>query len=327
MVFSCGLSPSAGRAAAAGGVDRPYGERAPWNVPVDGLARHPQSDELVRRFWQDGSDRPGNINLAFDDYTFPVYDAREATGWFPVRIEWGGNLDRREMPWNPAWQPAPGDDAQVIVLDPDYGIEWNLWQVSFDGKWVSATNGTRIPGDYRSRELGYKPSRGAGIPYLAMLVRPHEIAAGRIAHALCMSLKNTDGDRFFPPATKVEHPGRVKNGVPEGTRFVLAITDAELDGWLASLPEQLSPAGRDAARTIANALREYGWFITDTSGAAQIQFEARISAGSAWDELGLADNSEGAADLPRDLLDGLLSPERIYAIVPSDRYPAKLRAR
>ncbi len=142
-----------------------------------------------------------------------------------------------------------------------------------------------------------------------------------------MSLKNTDGDRFFPPATKVEHPGRVKNGVPEGTRFVLTITDAELDDWVAALPDQLSPAGRDAARTIANALREYGWFITDTSGAAQIQFEARISAGSAWDELGLADNSEGAADLPRDLLDGLLTPERIYAIVPSDRYPPKLRAR
>jgi len=308
---------------------KPFGPRAPWNVQVTQLPQHPDSDTFVDRLWREApSNVPGNFNLGFDDYTYPVYYAQDATEMFPVNIDSGAKLNGENIPWNPEWRPAPGDDAQVIVLDPENGIEWDLWQVRFDGKTVSASNGSRVAGDYRVMEGGNPPSRGAGIPYLAMLVQPDEIRQGRIGHALSMPIRNTDGDYFVPPATKLEHPGRMRDGIPEGMRFALNVSDAKIQEWLDGMPKGMRKSTLKSARIIAQALRDYGWFITDTAGGAHFQFESRLTAGKEWAELGL---DYWEADefhvYPRDLLDRLLKPERIYAIAPSDEYPADLRAR
>lgn len=296
--------------------ERPYGAGAPWNVPVARLERHPESKSLAEMLWNGApAARPGNFNLSFEEYTYPVYEAAEATGWYPVKTDWNSNIDGTEIPWNDEWKAASGTDSQAIVLDPESGREWNLWQVSFDGETVQARNGSLIKGDYRTYEGGNQPSRGSGIQYLAMLVRPEEIAQGRIRHALSMPIRNTDGSRFVPPATKLEHPGRPP-GIPTGTRFALDVTDAEIDEWLASLPPELPEQTRNSARIIAEALRDYGWFITDSSGGAHFQFEDRASAGSQWDALGLGLIDVEWKSYPTDLLDGLLSADRIYAVLP-----------
>jgi hypothetical protein len=293
---------------------RPYGPTAPWNIPVNGLKRHAQSDYFGGLLWNDApSARPGNFNLSFDEYTYPVYDAREATGLYPVRTTSNSNINGGTIPWNPAWKPAPGSDAQAIVLDPATGREWNLWQTAFDGTTIHASNGSLVPGSYFTRTDGWRPSRGVGIQYLAMLVRPEEIAQGRIEHALSMPIRNTSGEFFVAPATKLEHPGRGP-GIPEGMRFALDVTDAQIAAWLDSMPAGVSQQTRNSARIIAEALRNYGWFITDTSGGAHFQFEAMVSAGNEWTALGLGPGAQ-------DLLDGLITRDRIYAIVPSDKYP------
>ncbi len=308
---------------------RPFGPRAPWNVPVARLSQHTESDLFVDRLWREApSNLPGNFNLGFDEYTYPVYFTRDATGLFPVMLENGEELSGEKIPWNPAWRPAAGDDAQIILLDPEKGIEWDLWQVRFEGESVRASNGSRVGGDYRTKEDGHPSSRGIGIAYLAMLVRPHELEQGRIRHALSLPIRNTDGDYFVPPATKLEHPGRLRNGIPEGMRFALNVSDADIQTWLDGMPKGMRKSTLRSARIIARALRDYGWFITDTAGGAVFQFESRVTAGNDWSELGLdyweVDDSHV---YPRDLLDRLLTPERIYAIVPSDEYPAHQRAR
>lgn len=318
-----GCSPEAARVPSG---QRPFGPLAPWNVPVAGLAPHPQSNTYRDRLWRGGSDRPGNINLMFEGYTYPVYMASAATGLFPVETEYRSNLNGQTMPWNPSWRAATGSDGQVIVLDPATGREWDLWQVEFDGTTVLATNGNLVPGSYWTREIGYAPSRGAGIPYLAMLVRPAEIEQGVIPHALSMPVRNPDGASYVAPATKLERRTAVV-GVPEGMRFALQMDDVEVDRWVADLPPELPPATRRAAAVIARALRDYGWFITDTTGSAHLQFEDRITAGMDWDRLGLGDRRVAGRSYPRDLLDGLMRPERIVALVPSDQYPPNLRAR
>lgn len=308
-------------AASAQEWQRPFGPNAPWNVPVEGLPEHPQSDHYASLLWNDSTAaRPGNFNLGFEEYTYPVYNAMDATGLYPVDTEWDTNIDGTLIPWNPHWRPAPGTDAQVIILDPRTGREWDLWQVDFDGTTVFATNGSLVPGDYRTYEGANPPSRGVGIQYLAMLVRPESIRAGVIDHALSMPIINTDGDTFVAPATKLEHPDNPP-GIPEGMRFALDVTDAEIDAWVESLPEELPPPARRAARIIGVALRDYGWFITDTSGGAFLQFEANVTAGKEWAALGLTDREIGDKRYPRDLLDGLMQRDRIYAVVPSDQYP------
>lgn len=297
---------------------RPYGAGAPWNVRVEGLPRHPKSDEYVDLLWKSTAQRGGNFNLSFDDYTYPVYSVSEATTTYTVVTRWPSNLNGQQIPWNPDWRPAPGSDAQVIILDEKTGREWNLFQVRTTGTTVYATNGNLVPGDYRTRTRGFEPSRGIGIPYLAMLVRPEEIAAGRIPHALSMPARGTSGQFYLPPATKLEHK-HGRPGIPVGLRFALDVTDAEIEAWLNDLPGTSSQTRR-SARIIAEALRDYGWFITDAAGSSHIQFEANLTAKQDWAALGLSPRGAGPYMLPRDLLDGLVTRDRIYAIVPSDWY-------
>jgi hypothetical protein len=304
------------------GYRRPYADDAPWNVPVAGLPRHERSERYVQLLWSEAPDRPGNFNLGFDTYTYPVYCAEDALDWYPIRTQWDTAIDGELIPWHPAWRPAPGTDAQVIILDPARGREWNLWQVAFDGATVHATNASLLPEDYRTYGGGNPPSRGIGIQYLAMLVRPEEIARGRIAHALSMPISNPDGTYYVAPATKLENNVDGARGIPEGMRFALDVSDAEIAAWLETLPPELPAATVRAAEIIAVALRDYGWFITDTAGGATFQFEANVTAGEEWRELGLGPMQvHDYEEYPRDLLDGLITPERLYAVVPSDRYP------
>jgi hypothetical protein len=74
-------------------------------------------------------------------------------------------------------------------------------------------------------------------------------------------------------------------------------------------------------------LRDYGWFVVDSSGAATMQFESRLTAGDCWEQSGLQEIEIDDKLYPRDLLDGLMTRERIYALVPSSEYPADKRAR
>ena len=314
---------------------RPYGSNAPWNMPAAGLPRHPQSDVYRDRLWNDApADRAGNFNLNFGygGYTYPVYYASDATGEFPVQTSWETNIDGKRIPWSPEWVPAAGSDAQIIILDSQRGYEWNLWQVSFDGTTVHATNGNLVqegegrgdgssPANYWTKENGFSPSRGCGIQYFAMLVVPEEIMQGEIRHALSMPIINTDGEFYVPPATKLEYPDHPPDGIPEGMRFALQIDDAGIEAWIASLPAGLPQTTRNSARIIARALRDYGWFITDSSGGAQLQFEDYHTAGDEWRALGLDERTLDWIEYPRDLLDGLVTQDRIYALVPSDQYP------
>jgi hypothetical protein len=298
---------------------RPYGPNAPWNVPVSGLPRHPESDLYRDRLWNDApSSRPGNFNLNFWEYTYPVYYVEDATGTYPVESRWG-NLNGKSIPWNPEWQPAPGTDAQIILLDPAAGREWNFWQVEFTDGVIRASNANLVDGDYRTKEDGFRPSRGIGVQYLAMLVRPEEVRQGEIRHGLSMPIRNTDGTEFVAPATKLEHPGRPV-GIPEGMRFALEFTEEEMEEWLQSLPPEVEQM-KTYARIVGRALRDYGWFITDTSGGAHLQHEAWVTAGEEWSALGLETVEVAGKEYPRDLLDGLMQRERIYVLVPSDQYP------
>lgn len=219
------------------GYVRPFGPNAPWNRPVKGLPRHPQSGVLAERLWKFGPSRAGNFNLSFSGYTYPVYTVASTTTSATVQAGMG-NLNGTRIPWSSDWVPATGSDGQVIILDPANGREWDLWQVNVSGSRVRISNGNLVPGSYLTKEDGFKPSRGCGIPYLAMLVRPEEIAQGKIEHALSMPSRNT-AKNFVAPATKSD--GRVtRNGMPMGTRFALNITEAEIDEWVNSLPSELS---------------------------------------------------------------------------------------
>ncbi|MEM1065096.1 MAG: hypothetical protein AAF771_13765 [Pseudomonadota bacterium] len=298
---------------------RPYGASAPWNIPVAGLPRSPQSDRYANLMWNNAPTRQGNFNLAFNSYTYPVYYVDTATTTARVRTEWRTNLNGRRIPWNPAWEPAPGSDSQIILLDPATGREWNFYKASYSDGVVRARNANLVPGNFWTKTSGFAPSRGVGIPYLAMLVRPEDVRRGRIDHALSMPIRQPDGRRFVAPATKLEH-ATGRSGIPEGKRFALDITEADIDRWLRQMPAGVTPEMKRFGRIVARALRDYGWFVTDTAGSPTLQFESTVSAGAEWEALGVSNRKIGNKFYPRDILDGLITADNIYAIVPSDEY-------
>ena len=97
------------------------------------------------------------------------------------------------------------------------------------------------------------------------------------------------------------------NSVPEGMRFSLRLTDAEIDAWLNS--RGYTGVTRSTARTIAIGLRDYGWMVTDTDGqGVLIQFDG--SNPQAWRSLGVPGTG-------KDMLTGLFSADRIVAYTPA----------
>lgn len=298
---------------------RPYSPDAAWNIPVAQINRHPsRENELCDKLWnaKDPDRAQRNFNINNTSYTYPVYEVTEGLLEYPVRSTTGwGNLDGTTIPFNPEWQAASGTDAQIIILDPATGREWNLWQVSFDGETIEVSNGNLVPGSYWTKEDGFAPSRGCGIQYLAMLVRPWEIEQGVIEHALSMPVPPTSGLEYFAPATKIEYPNH-PDGIPEGARFSLDVSDAEIEAHLNELP--ISDATRSSLRIILIAMRDYGWFITDTSGGVHLQLESVLTAD--WEPYGLVGYAAGGKEYPRDALDGLITRDRLRAYVPSDQY-------
>ncbi len=307
---------------------RPYGPNAPWNIPVDGLPIHDDSEELANKLWNDtGTDRADrNFNINNTSYTYPVYEVTEDTPMMTVESRNGwGNLDGEEIPFDPSWEPAPGSDAQIIILDPATGREWNLWQAEVNGDTVTVSNGNLVEGmggsdSYFDREVGFGPSRGVGIQYLAMLVRPEEVALGEIEHALSLPIQNTSGAEFAAPGTKIEHPGVRMDGIPEGTRFSLDVTYEEIDEHIASLPDEVPDVTKESLRTIMVAMKDYGWFVTDTSGGTHFQLESTTSAQEEWEALGMIDFEVDGKVYPRDALDGLITEDRLITYAPSDEY-------
>lgn len=310
---------------------RPYGPEAPWNIPVSEIPVHPRSAYYVAALW---NELPAHKTPEFNwrNYTYPVYNAKEAAGMYTViSLNKWGNLHGKKIPFNPAWRPAAGSDAQIIILDSEPGTEWNLWQVSNINnakKTITIGNGNKCAGSYWENNWDNpatqtQGSRGAGINYLAMLVRPWEIEQGKIEHALSMPIVGTSGKEFWSPATKLEHRGKVGN-IPEGARFSLDVTYEEINSHVEAIIGASSQL-KHMIRVLLVALKDYGWFITDTAGGQTWQLESLASAQKEWERLGVYPEANHliqgvSAPHPRFSAGGLLTKERIRLHVQSDQY-------
>jgi hypothetical protein len=272
-------------AAARGPCRRPYTPGSPWNTPIGPRpAYHPRS-----AFHIGGLE--GELTSDPTQYTYPVYNVTAATRRQSVQLSGiysnvtarGRRLRILDEPTVRVPIPenalaAEGSDAQVILLDRKTGDEWGFWQLEREGDGWAATNGYH----YNIRWDGVPPrdssgdpfgSRGAGVPYLAGLVRPCEIARGRIDHALAFAY-DAPTDANVYPATKSDGNGTDPRDVPEGSRLQLdpSLRRGELRRMGCNRP----------CLVIARALQRYGMYVIDNSGRAKVMLEYEATAG--WGE-------------------------------------------
>lgn len=267
---------------------RPYASTSPFNRPLAGAAVHPASSAMVQRILSWGT--PGNMTAGDadtpDDFGHPVYYAKPTDPVVVIDITetWGPNaLEGMRIPVPAGARPAGGDDGHMTIVTPD-GWEYDLWRAKApSGGTLAAAWGarTRVDGDGL-----HSAGTAAGFGNLAGIIRPEELAAGHIDHALLVVLKCTsDGVSFgqgvqphragdanssyvFPadhggarcPATESDAP-------PMGARLSLDLDAAQID----ALPVP------DWKKAIYRALAQYGGYVGDTGGSG---FGVQMQSGS-----------------------------------------------
>lgn len=315
---------------------RPFAASSPWNTTIAGQAVDQDSDRMISEAQERiGVTERGNTittqRRRIDDplfinttaWTVPIVDEQGgvATKMVCRQIppDCGDARDVDELLIPPDASPLPQYDGWFTVLNRREGVAYDLWRArrgstdrnvisfQFMRKW--ALNG---PGYQRPNSVS---ARGSGLPLFAGVLLPEEVAAGRIEHALAISVPGPAQRTYVQPASATDGNGRTSS-LPEGARIRLR-TD-RFDA-LATLPtcgpgrlrdsrgetrtDCIAPrTNRKAARAILEALRKYGAIVVDRSRAPTLYAKQNAN----WNRLLRASDgrllaANGRDPLPRNL--------------------------
>lgn len=272
-VFTTALVAAACSSASAAAPSTWWSQRSPFNTPITRVAVDARSEAWAQMLYDSAGEAGLWINT--DAWTTTVYRATRATPRAVISIRNTGK--RIAIPYDPAWHPSPDADAHLAVIDAAAGCDYEFQE--FDAATLSA----HAEGTYRiySGSGAHAPTghTGGALSLLAGLVRPSDVQAGAVRHALAFAAPVT-GPGAVSPATSSD--GRTAGGPPEGTRF-------QLDPSLDLRPWHLSRF----QLMIARALQRYGMYLRDTGGAVTLYAQS-TSDGSSY--------SLTPQPLPRDLL-------------------------
>lgn len=255
---------------------RPYAVDSPWNQPIPpGAPIHPLTEALVAQIGPKLFSDP-------TQYTVPVYEASDSTaekdvvveGLLTEVVDGGRGVVRHKaktvrIPVPESASGAPGTDGHLVVVHPATGREWGLWRARWTGGGWRATNAYTYDTTWDAAPPRGFGSRGAGLPYLAGLVRRYEVDSGRIRHAVAFGFPRPSC-AATAPASKSDGPGHPDTDLPEGARLQLdpALDDEDFAAW----------GLNDSARVVARALQEYGMVVVDVSGRPKVYLEAEQTA-------------------------------------------------
>jgi hypothetical protein len=147
-----------------------------------------------------------------------------------------------------------GGDAHVLVVDRGQCMLYELFAARHAGaqKWQASSGAIFDLRSNRLRPWGWTSADAAGLPILPGLIRYEEVEAGRIAHALRFTARQTRREFVWPGR---HFASRSNDGdlPPMGQRFRLR-RSFDIRGF--------SPP----TRVILTALQEYGMLLADNGG-------------------------------------------------------------
>jgi|GEM_PF-2177896 len=263
---------------------RPYHQDSPWNSPISpDIEIYPDSGKIIAEMEKEAK----HLRLV-KIYTPPIWVVNSiAMSGMPVRSNkifdtWDQDKDGwtdSAVPITPEMWGEPTEDGHIIIIDPFLMMAWEMssfrWQQSQETQIPTATtfNMWDLKGKGYAKPFGgqrwhQRGGRGSGFPVLAGIIRPEELQAGEIRHALMFNYsknrKGKDDKEIFiaPPACRSDGDFEGQYYPIEGMRFQLnpALTDTDFDHW------GLSKEGK----IIAKALQRYGMFLGDNGGAMSL---------------------------------------------------------
>lgn len=199
------------------------------------------------------------------DWTNTIYYADARTPRYDIPVTTSAYAGRKllDVPIPDRARPSPDGDGGMVVIDRSTNCEYDIGRAAkVEGGGWSAWWANALP----SHGTGIYPFSEApsasGFASAAGMIRPHELAAGRIEHALAFTMKATKDGGPVRPATGSDGRSTLPGAIPEGARVQL---DPSLD---------LDALGlKRYERVIAEALQRYGMFLVDTGGAVAIRVQ------------------------------------------------------
>ena len=268
---------------------RPFGNESPWNQKITAEARiDSQSIQLIDDLAK------GDFNINIDNWSIPVYyinsDTVPKVNVINSRpgIYGRGFGEPNQIPILPDFiaSPPAGDfsDNHMSIVDTAKMIEWGMWATrkNRDGNWTTGLGattdlkgtGVEKPWFEQEHEFDAHRARAGGFPLIAGLIRPEEIKAGKIEHALVFAYQRGRSEFFVSPASTAQATFMEMNnriGIPMGGRI-------QLDPTINVDTLDLSPA----CKIIAKALQEYGSFNGDYAGATVLYADNSPRALQLW---------------------------------------------
>jgi hypothetical protein len=266
---------------------RPYSEDSPFNrrLPADPpLASN--SEAIISRW----ADQPDSNMFKFgggdadtpNDYDHPVYFNSPSDPLYTIHCRrWTSSceVDGSQVRIPSEARAAQGSDAHMTVIDQASGWEYDFWEAedlpSGGGTLFIGHGGrTEIEGDGLDSNATASHFGGA-----AGIIRPEELAAGEVRHALFLVVECTNDSSVFPAGDghgrSCSSIGKSNSGAPAmGQHLYLDMGEAEIDALSA-------PAWQ---KTILRAMADYGLFVGDTGGGS-----LKTLSGTSYTSFGYAD--------------------------------------
>jgi hypothetical protein len=303
---------------------RPYDASSPWNHELEIAPPLDERSETLAAAL--GDPRHVVVNWADEsnDYARPTYYSQPGDPVFtPVctaDLYGACPVEGLQVAIPDDARPAGGGDGHLTVIDPLSGWEYDFWQVTSKpvggGELYASWGGhARIDGDGLGGDRVGAVAWGG--PTQAGLVRPEELEAGAINHAILMIVACDNGTFVYPARHSGRKclPGQLATAPAMGQRFRLALSDEQI----AALDV---PAWK---KTLLRAMAHYGLIVGDTGGDEGwgIQWESGVqytSLGRPDEWVTLAQRSgipqEAAGDYVFSLRDGVDWAHDLEAVAP-----------
>jgi hypothetical protein len=265
-----------------------------WHARVDGLPVLPASATYVASIGASAHLHPDFGSGLIDGTPFgiPVTEVPAGQSGVRVQFDYADESDAGPYPLGPGARveggPSGDGDRHVILHDAANCRLYELFaaQRGAGGSWTAQSGAIWNLRSNALRPAGWTSADAAGLSIMAGLVRYEEVAAGRIDHAIRITVPRSANSYLWPARHAAGSGGA---GLPPmGLRLRLK---ASVN--VAGLPAQ--------ARVIATAMKTYGvivadngspWYITGTEdsrwdnealdalkGLAGSQFEAVDASG------------------------------------------------
>ncbi len=275
---------------------------SPWNTPIAATARtHPDSEAMIAELAGQAKVLKGDMTqwtvplFVVDAAAAPRERVRSPREALHPSVDPDGRGVAVDVPLPLGLWPDPKQDGHMLLVDPKQRRAWDLARAEPlpDGSWMATRlavwdlDGPGYDPPFSGKRWWMRGARGSGMPLIGGLIRPEEIQAGEIRHALSFAAPTTRGSAFeggpaevcAPVASRTDGKHSGKRFLPEGVRIQL---DPALD--LDSLG--LSPQ----TRVLARAMQVYGMFLCDHGDTFKVYFQNLGPDLGRWKGLGTFDD-------------------------------------